>query len=194
MSPRVAFMIAVATGGASAAVGVAQSPPVERSAAPLSAAIAEAERSPLRSGGYDGPSVRELVGGLLVHTPTTFPSAYPALAGDSVESAAIGFTFIASMFGHFATAYTLKDDCGKFDALDMHPLCWGAPLFPWVLVGAPAATSGVGARKAFRSSGYGALVGVTAFFVTQWRTSLNAYGSSLVSGFLHFVVSQALFR
>lgn len=133
------------------------------------------------------------VGDARFGTPlTSLAGDLAAPATDTIAAGVVGFTFIGSMVSYFATAYTLKDACG-FDRKDMAPGCWAAPVFPWALVGAPAASAGYGARG-FRASGYGAFAGVSAFVVTQWRTSLNPYGSSLVGGFLHFVVTQALLR
>ena len=190
-------MIAVSAGSAIPALGTAQSPVPWGTAASLDQAITEAARSPLRPGGqgagHDGTPVRIPIGGARLGVPpTSLAVDLAAPATDTIARGVIGFTLIGSMVSHFATAYTLKDACG-FNTKDMAPGCWAAPLFPWGLVGAPAASAGYGAR-AFRVSGYGALAGVSAFVVTQWTTSLNPYGSSLVSGFLHFVVTQAFLR
>ena len=143
--------------------------------------------------GFDGAPVQIPTGGARIGAPpTNLAGNLAAPATDTIAAGVVGFTLIASMASYFATAYTLKDTC-DFMGLDMAAGCWAAPLIPWGLVGAPAASAGYGA-KAFRASGYGALAGVAAFFITQWQTSSNAYGSSLVSGFIHFAVTQALLR
>lgn len=190
-------MVAVAAGSALPALGTAQSPVPGGTAASLGQAIAEAARSPLRPGGqavgYDGTPVRIPIGGVRFGAPPTdLAGDLAAPATDSIATGVVGFTLIASMVSHFATAYALKDDPCGFHRWDMAVGCWAAPVIPWGLVGAPAASAGIGAR-AFVASGYGALAGVVAFFIARWR-GLNRYGGSLVSGFTHFVVAQALFR
>ncbi len=198
---RAALVIAVSAGSALPALGTAQSPVPGGTAAPLDQAIAEAARSPLRPGGqgagYNGIPVRIPIGGARFGPPpTNLAGDLAAPADDTLARGVVGFTLIAAMAGYFATAYTLKDACGfSKPTLDLSvaPGCWAAPLIPWALVGAPAASAGFGA-KAFRASGYGALAGVAVLVTTQWRKMLNPYGSSLVSGFLHFVVTQALLR
>ena len=194
---RAALVIAVSAGSAIPALGTAQSPVPGGTAASLGQAIAEAARSPLRPGGqavgYDGTPLLIPIGGARLDVPpTSLAGDLAAPATDTIAPGVVGFTLIGSMVSYFATAYTLKDACG-FESLHMAPGCWAAPLFPWGLVGAPAASAGYGG-KAFRASGYGTLAGVAAFFITQWRRMMNAYGSSLVSGFLHFVVTQTFLR
>ena len=192
-------MVAVAAGSALPALGTAQSPVPGGTAASLGQAIAEAARSPLRPGGqavgYDGTPVRIPIGGVRFGAPPTdLAGDLAAPATDSIATGVVGFTLIASMVGYFATVYTLTEASScDFMTLNMAVGCWATPLIPWGLVGAPAASAGYGG-KAFRVSGYGALAGVAAFFVTQWKRMMNAYGSSLVSGFLHFVVTQAFLR
>lgn len=196
---RTALVIAVSAGGALPALGTAQSLVPGGTAASLGQAIAEAARSPLRPGGqavgYDGTPVQIPIGGArFVAPPTNLAGDLAARATDTIAASVVGFTLIGSMVSYFATAYTLTAaDACDFMTLHMAAGCWAAPLIPWGLVGAPAASAGYG-PKAFRASGYGALAGVAAFFITQWKTSSNAYGSSLVSGFLHFVVTQAFLR
>lgn len=194
---RAALVIAVSAGSALPALGTAQSPVPGGTAASLDQAIAEAARSPLRPGGqgagYDGNPLRIPTGSARLGAPPTNLAGDLAVpATDTLAGDVVGFTLIGAMVSYFAAAYTLKDACG-FDRRDMAPGCWAAPLFPWALVGAPAASAGYGG-KAFRASGYGAFAGVSAFVVTQWRRMMNPYGSSLVSGFLHFVVTQTLLR
>ena len=196
---RAALVIAASASSALPAPGTAQSLVPVGTAAPLGQAIAEAARSPLRPGGwsvgYVGAPARIPVAGARFGISSTDPAGDLAPAPDTIAAGVVGFTFIGSMVSHFATAYTLKDACG-FSRQRMRippPGCWAAPLIPWGLVGAPAASAGLGA-KAFRASGYGALAGVAAFVITQWRGVTNPYGSSLISGFVHFVVAQALFR
>lgn len=198
---RVALVIAVSAGSALPALGASQSPVPGGMAASLDQAIAEAARSPFRPGGqgagYNGIPPRIPIGGARFGAPPTNPASdLAAPATDTLARGVVGFTLIAAMFSYFATAYALKDACGFSKPtlnLSVAPGCWAAPLIPWALVGAPAASAGIGA-KAFRASGYGALAGLTVLVTTQWRKMLSPYGSSLVSGFTHFVVAQALFR
>lgn len=168
----------------------------ERERLSLSAAIAEARRSPFHAGArgagvWNEPSKDMGTVGAA--------ASYPTQSGPQDQHPMNGFSFATTIvlaeLSHL-TAAVLFWGCGFGEFPPV--ACFLGPILPLPVVALPAAASGVDLGRALGASGIGLLGGAAAYLVTGYITeqisNIRIFSSALVSGLVHAVITPALLR
>ena len=159
----------------------------------LSAAVAEARKSPFHAGanGAEQPNGQEegIVGTAGDHQYGLGPQE------DSLHRVPFGITFVLAELSHLAGTYMFLA-CGLGSASGA--LCVLGPVLPLPVVALPAMMSGVDMNTALGASAVGWLAGLGAFMLTAHITErirdVNFITSALVSGLVHGVTTTVVSR
>ena len=168
----------------------------EREGLSLSAAIEEARRSPFHAGATAAATWKAQAIVMGTDMTASFPQSQPEPEGEHPMNG-FGFatTIVLAELSHLAAAY-LFWGCG-FGALPV-AACLLGPILPLPVVALPAMASGVAPGKALGASGIGLLGGAAAYlltgYITEQLSNISIFGSALVSGLVHAVITPALLR
>ena len=157
----------------------------------LSAAIEEALRSPFHAGATVAAPWRARAEDSGTGETGSFHLSHPEQEAEHPMNA-FGFvaTVVLAELSHFAvvySAYGCRSDT-----------CYLLPILPLPVVALPAMASGVAPGRALGASGIGLLGGAAAYllsgYITEQVSNFSIFGSALVSGLVHAVITVALVR
>lgn len=156
-----------------------------------SAAIEEARQSPFHAGATVAAPWRARAEDAGTGETGSFHLTHPEQEAEHPMNA-FGFvaTVVLAELSHFAVVYSAYG-C-RSDA------CYLLPILPLPVVALPAMAGGVAPGRALGASGIGLLGGAAAYllsgYITEQVSNFSIFGSALVSGLVHAVITVALVR